>query len=58
MHKGLGTQNEKGTGLGLMLTREFIEKNGGKIWVTSTLGQGTCFTFSLPLTSPDRKRSK
>jgi len=54
MHKGLGTQNEKGTGMGLILTREFIEKNGGKIWVNSTLGEGTCFTFSLPVRSPDR----
>jgi signal transduction histidine kinase len=54
VHKGLGTQNEKGTGMGLILTREFIEKNGGKIWVNSTLGEGTCFTFSLPIRSPAR----
>jgi len=47
MHKGLGTQDEKGTGLGLILTREFVEKNGGKISVKSQVGEGTCFTFSL-----------
>ena len=52
MHKGLGTQNEKGTGLGLLLTREFVEKNGGKISVTSTVGEGSCFTFTLPVNDP------
>lgn len=55
VHKGLGTQDEKGTGLGLIIAREFIEKNGGKIWVTSTLGEGSCFTFSLPIHAPDYK---
>lgn len=44
-----GTANEKGTGLGLMLCKEFIEKNNGKIWVRSNEKKGTCFTFTLPV---------
>ena len=42
-----GTNKEKGMGLGLMLSKEFIESNHGKIWVTSELGQGATFTFTL-----------
>ncbi len=42
-----GTANEEGTGLGLVLTKEFVEKNGGEITVWSEPGKGTTFTFSL-----------
>jgi signal transduction histidine kinase len=45
----LGTANEKGTGLGLILTKEFIEKNAGSIWVESKEGIGSSFYFTIPL---------
>jgi signal transduction histidine kinase len=44
-----GTEKEKGTGLGLILCKEFIEKNGGEIWVESNEGEGSKFYFSLPI---------
>ena len=44
-----GTNNEEGSGLGLLLCKDFVVKNGGKLWFTSKQGEGSTFYFSIPL---------
>jgi Signal transduction histidine kinase len=48
----IGTSGEKGTGLGLLIVWDFIEKNHGKIWVESKVGEGTTFYFTIPIKQP------
>lgn len=47
-----GTREEKGTGLGLVLCKEFMNRNKGHIWCESDEGQGSTFTFSLSISEP------
>ena len=48
----IGNSKEKGTGLGLILCKEFVEINGGEIWVESNFGEGSTFKFSMPVSAP------
>ena len=46
--KTIGSSEEKGSGLGLILCKEFVEKNGGTIGATSEYGKGSCFYIKIP----------
>ncbi len=52
--KRRGTNNEDGSGLGLILCREFVDKHNGAIWVESTPGKGSSFSFTIPVQAATR----
>ncbi len=52
LHSTYGTRDEKGSGLGLLLCKEFVQKQGGTISLKSKEGEGSVFTFTIPLEAP------
>ena len=48
-NSNVGTANEQGSGLGLILCKDFVEKHGGKLWVESSINEGSEFKFTMPM---------
>jgi two-component system sensor histidine kinase/response regulator len=51
-----GTNNESGTGMGMLFCKDLVERSNGRIWVTSKHGEGTAFSFTVPAGTPTREQ--